>query len=155
MPQDRSKTFRLIETADNFVKYAAPGKEARAAARARRRYEKAGQLAEQSGDDELVQQVRLRIADLERRAAMPVSEHPDVDDDSVITSLPPAHAGERVPPGQRVVRGWPVLHEGPIPRFNESTWNLVVDGACARPLDFGYRGLKDLPIIEMTSDFHC
>jgi DMSO/TMAO reductase YedYZ molybdopterin-dependent catalytic subunit len=153
--RERSKNFRLIETADNFVKYAAPGKEARAAARARRRYEKAGQLAEQSGDDELAEQVRLRIADLERRATMPAGEQARADDDSVITSLPPAHADERVPPGQRVVRGWPVLHEGPIPRFNEATWNLVVDGACERPLDLGYGGLKELPIVEMTSDFHC
>ncbi|MGH2825864.1 MAG: sulfite oxidase-like oxidoreductase [Actinomycetota bacterium] len=155
MPGDRSKTFRLIETADNFVKYAAPGKEARAASRARRRYEKAGRLAQQTGDDELAEQVRLRIADLERRAAMPATEQTEADDESVITSLPPAHAEVRVPPGQRVVRGWPVLHEGPIPRFNETTWNLVVEGACERPLDLSYAGLKELPVIAMTSDFHC
>jgi DMSO/TMAO reductase YedYZ molybdopterin-dependent catalytic subunit len=151
---DRARIFRLIETADNFVKYAAPGKEARAAARARKRYEKAGRLAEQSQDDELRQQVRLRLADLERRSSMPESGV-DAGDDDVITSGPPEHAAERVPPGQRIVRGWPVLHEGRIPRFDESTWSLAIDGACDNSFSLEYREVLTLPVVEMTSDFHC
>ncbi|MGH2698111.1 MAG: sulfite oxidase-like oxidoreductase [Actinomycetota bacterium] len=154
MAEERPEIFRLIETADNFVKYAAPGKEARAEKRARRRYEKAERLAEQAGAEELVEQVRLRLADLERRASLPASGA-DAYDEEVITSIPPEHATERVPPGQRVVRGWPVLHEGRIPRFDQSTWSLALDGACAHALRLDYAEVQALPTVDLTSDFHC
>ena len=155
MAQDHEKIFRLIETADNFVKYAAPGRESRAEARARKRYLKAQRLAEQSANDELVDQVKLRLEDLDRRARLAPSERTTAEDDGIITSEPPAHASERVPPGQRVVRGWPVLHEGSIPRFDESSWSFTVDGACAEAVTLGYSALQDLGPLEMRSDFHC
>ena len=155
MAQEREKIFRLIETADNFVKYAAPGREARAEARARKRYLKAQRLAEQSRDDGLVEQVRLRLADLERRSTLAPAERDAGSDDDTITSEPPEHATDRVPPGQRIVRGWPVLHEGRIPRFDESTWSFSVDGACANSLAWSYSELQDQGPTEMTSDFHC
>jgi len=153
--QDHEKIFHLIETADNFVKYAAPGRESRAEARARKRYLKAQRLAEQAANDELVDQVRLRLEDLDRRARLAPAERAAADDDGIITSEPPSHAAERVPPGQRVVRGWPVLHEGRIPRFDESSWSFTVDGACAEVLTLGYSTLQDLGPLEMRSDFHC
>lgn len=155
MAQEREKIFRLIETADNFVKYAAPGREARAEARARKRYLKAQRLAEQSRDDELVDQVRLRLADLERRSTLAPADRDTGGYDDTITSEPPEHAADRVPPGQRVVRGWPVLHEGRIPRFDESSWSFAVDGACANASTLSYSELQVLRPLEMTSDFHC
>ena len=154
MDQEHEKIFRLIETADNFVKYASPGKESRAESRARKRYLRAQRLAEQSSDDGLVEQVRLRLEDLERRSKLAPSERA-ADDDDTITSEPPEHAAERVPPGQRVVRGWPVLHEGSIPRFDESSWSFTVEGACAHAVTLGYSELQDLGPLEMRSDFHC
>lgn len=155
MASEREKIFRLIETADNFVKYAAAGREARAEARARKRYLKAQRLAERSGDDELVGQVRLRLADLDRRSTLEPAARDDEGDDDVITSGPPEHAADRVPPGQRIVRGWPVLHEGRIPRFDESSWSFEVNGACADAVTLNYSELQDLGSMEMTSDFHC
>ena len=154
MAKEHERIFRLIESADNFVKYAATGKEARADARARKRYLKAQRLAEQSGDDELVDQVRLRLQDLERRSRLAPSERAAADDDD-ITAEPPEHAAERVPPGQRIVRGWPVLHEGTIPRFDEASWSFTVDGACEDELSLGYSVLQELGPLEMRSDFHC
>ena len=155
MDQEHEKIFRLIETADNFVKYASPGKESRADSRARKRYLKAQRLAEQSGDDELIEQVQLRLADLERRSKLAPAERAASGDDDIITSEPPEQAGARVPPGQRVVRGWPVLHEGSIPRFDESSWSFAVEGACAEVVTLGYGELQDLGPLEMRSDFHC
>jgi DMSO/TMAO reductase YedYZ molybdopterin-dependent catalytic subunit len=153
--QDHEKIFRLIETADNFVKYAAAGKEERAEAKARKRYLKARRLAEQSSNDELVDQVRLRLEDLAQRSRLEPAERVAGDDNGTITSEPPEHAAERVPPGQRVVRGWPVLHEGSIPRFDESSWSFTVDGACAESLTLDYSTLQELGPLEMRSDFHC
>ncbi|MDQ3878036.1 MAG: sulfite oxidase-like oxidoreductase [Actinomycetota bacterium] len=73
----------------------------------------------------------------------------------MLTSDLPAHAQARVPPHQRVTRGWPVLHEGPIPRFDVDSWRLTVDGACESPFELTYDELKALPNVEMNSDFHC
>jgi DMSO/TMAO reductase YedYZ molybdopterin-dependent catalytic subunit len=160
MTAERERIFRLLETADNFVKYAGPGREQRGADRARKRYEKAAVLADRAGDTEMLGQVKLRLADLERRASLPADaagagDFEDSIGGSVLTSELPEHAQRRVPPGQRVTRGWPVLHEGPIPRFDEASWNLRVWGTSARDVELGYAQLKALPNIEMASDFHC
>jgi DMSO/TMAO reductase YedYZ molybdopterin-dependent catalytic subunit len=168
---DRARVFRLLETADNFVKYATPGHEGRAADRARARYESALELAQNNGDAALVEQVRLRIDDLGRRAALADAESSapaaaDTGNEGVpqareVRALsatgadPASSADRRVPPGQRVTRGWPVLHEGPIPRFDRDSWRLQIHGACKRPYGLGYDELHALPQIDLRSDFHC
>ena len=155
---DRDRIFKLLETADNFVKYAPPGRLDKAALRARRRYEKAGKLAEAVGDGDMLEQVRLRLGDLERRAALPPEEVDATTDNiggSIATSDLPVHAQSRVPPGQRVTRGWPVLHEGPIPRFDPATWSFEIRGETAREVSLSYEELRARPHVEMRSDFHC
>jgi DMSO/TMAO reductase YedYZ molybdopterin-dependent catalytic subunit len=152
---DREQIFHLIETADNFVKYADAGAEDRAAERARKRYQEAAQLAERAGDSYMIDQVRLRVADLERRAALPRRDVAEPSEPEVMVSELPEHAADRVPPGQRVTRRWPVLHEGPIPRFDRSTWRLTISGACAKEVVVSYDELIALPHADMRSDFHC
>ncbi|MEK7785994.1 MAG: sulfite oxidase-like oxidoreductase, partial [Chloroflexota bacterium] len=34
----------------------------------------------------------------------------------------------RLPPGQSLTQRFPVLHYGPVPRFNPATWDLRVFG---------------------------
>lgn len=36
-----------------------------------------------------------------------------------------------LPPGQRLVKGWPVSHYGPVPRFRPDRWDLKVFGTTA------------------------
>lgn len=159
MSDQRTKIFRLIETADNFVKYSQPGRADRAARRARKRLEKAQEVAVAAGDLEMQEQIRLRLEDLERRAALPEDTiGPDVtgpDNADSLTAALPEHAAARVPPGQRLKKGWPVLHEGPVPKFDPRTWRFSIDGLVGRALEFTYDELKALPNTEMTSDFHC
>ncbi|MGH2807661.1 MAG: sulfite oxidase-like oxidoreductase [Actinomycetota bacterium] len=159
MSDQRTKIFRLIETADNFVKYSQPGRADRGARRARKRLEKAQDLAVAAGDLEMQEQIRLRLEDLERRAALPDdATGPDVtgpDNADSLTAALPEHAAARVPPGQRLKKGWPVLHEGPVPKFDTRTWRLSVNGLVGRSLELTYEELKALPSTEMTSDFHC
>jgi DMSO/TMAO reductase YedYZ molybdopterin-dependent catalytic subunit len=154
---ERERIFKLLETADNFVKYAAPGREERAAERARKRYERAAKLADRDGDSEMLAQAKLRLADLERRASLPpdAPSADSVDDGAIVDIDPPPHAAARVPPGQRVTRGWPVLHEGPIPRFDPATWRLTITGAVGAGVELAYDDLKALENVEMRSDFHC
>src|SRR5207302_1866850 len=56
----------------------------------------------------------------------------------------PEEVAARVPPGQRLVKGWPVLHYGPIPRFDESTWDFKVYGLVDNPYTLSYQELKAL-----------
>jgi DMSO/TMAO reductase YedYZ molybdopterin-dependent catalytic subunit len=158
MASERERIFKLLETADNFVKYAGPGREERGAERARKRYEKAVKLAVKAGEAELVEQAKLRLADLDRNAELPAGVLDTSDDGpggSILASELPPHAAARVPPHQRVTRGWPVLHEGPIPRFDPETWRLTVTGACATKVELSYDELKALPTVELDADFHC
>jgi DMSO/TMAO reductase YedYZ molybdopterin-dependent catalytic subunit len=155
---ERERIFDLLEKADNFVKYAPTGREDRAAERARKRYRRALELAEAAGDHEMADQARVRLDDLERRARLGPGardESSDVVAGAILTADLPEHASARVPPGQRVTRGWPVLHEGPIPRFDRATWRLQVKGLVATPIELSYDALRDLDVIEMRADFHC
>ncbi len=45
----------------------------------------------------------------------------------------------RLPPGQSLTQKFPVLHYGPVPRFNPATWDFRVWGEVVRDaqLDLG------------------
>lgn len=61
----------------------------------------------------------------------------------------------RLPPGQHVAKGWPVLDLGIKPALSRDAWELLVDGLVGNPLELRWGGLEALPQIETTSDFHC
>ncbi len=61
----------------------------------------------------------------------------------------------RIPPGQRLVKTWPVLHFGTVPRFDESTWDLRVFGLVEQPLRLSYAELKALGAVTVVADMHC
>jgi DMSO/TMAO reductase YedYZ molybdopterin-dependent catalytic subunit len=67
----------------------------------------------------------------------------------------PEEIAKRVPPGQHLVKGWPVLHFGSIPTFDESSWNFRMYGECENPFTLSYRELKDLPNARIEADMHC
>ena len=61
----------------------------------------------------------------------------------------------RVPPNQRLTRGWPVLHASPIPKFNPETWEFRVWGLVDNELEWTWDEFRALPTVTLTSDFHC
>jgi len=61
----------------------------------------------------------------------------------------------RVPPGNRLVKGWPVLHYGPIPRFDGTNWDLRVFGLVEEPYTLTYQELRALGPVTVTADMHC
>jgi DMSO/TMAO reductase YedYZ molybdopterin-dependent catalytic subunit len=67
----------------------------------------------------------------------------------------PEEVARRVPPGNRLVKGWPVLHYGPIPAFEEATWDLQVHGLVEAPYRLTYAELKALGPEKVTADMHC
>ncbi|MGN9780073.1 molybdopterin-dependent oxidoreductase [Nonomuraea sp. ZG12] len=66
-------------------------------------------------------------------------------------------AESRLPPGQYVPRGLPVVHYGRVPSFKPDTWDFRVFGATAsgREHGFGWDEFERLPRTSVTADFHC
>ncbi|MEK7505363.1 MAG: sulfite oxidase-like oxidoreductase, partial [Patescibacteria group bacterium] len=61
----------------------------------------------------------------------------------------------RLPPGQYMVRDFPVLSLGPTPEIYEDKWKLEVTGLVERPLVFNILELKDSAKEEVKRDIHC
>lgn len=66
----------------------------------------------------------------------------------------PAGAG-RLPPGQRLVREWPVLDLGIQPTVREQDWKLRVDGLIAEALTWDWNDFLEQPQSVVTCDMHC
>lgn len=64
-------------------------------------------------------------------------------------------ARERLPPGQRLVRDWPVLDLGAQPQVTEQTFRLDVDGAVEDRLSLNWAEFLALPQTDSVSDMHC
>lgn len=65
------------------------------------------------------------------------------------------HDPARVPPNQRLTRGWPVLHASPIPKFNPEIWRFRVWGLVSNEIEWTWDEFRALPTVTLTSDFHC
>jgi DMSO/TMAO reductase YedYZ molybdopterin-dependent catalytic subunit len=62
----------------------------------------------------------------------------------------------RVPPGQVVTHGFPVLHAGSIPyAVTPQTWTLNVHGEVGTPETLSFADLLALPQRDVTVDIHC
>jgi DMSO/TMAO reductase YedYZ molybdopterin-dependent catalytic subunit len=68
---------------------------------------------------------------------------------------PRASPRSRVPPGQGVTRGWPVLHVGDVPVFDPELWRLQVCGEVERTLELTWAEFTALPESTLQADFHC
>ena len=61
----------------------------------------------------------------------------------------------RLPPGQYIPRGWPVLHYGPVPKFAPPKWDFRVFGATEEERTLSWTDFEALPRVEVHADFHC
>ena len=64
-------------------------------------------------------------------------------------------ARDRLPPGQKLVRDWPVLDLGAEPEVTPQRFRLDIDGAVARPIGFSLDEFMALPQEDSVSDIHC
>jgi DMSO/TMAO reductase YedYZ molybdopterin-dependent catalytic subunit len=62
---------------------------------------------------------------------------------------------ERLPPGQYLVDGFPVLSAGPTPHTPLDEWTFTVEGAVQEPRTWTWDELRALPSEEVTTDIHC
>ena len=61
---------------------------------------------------------------------------------------------ERVPPGQYLAKGFPVLTYGETPEIRTENWQFKVWGLVT-PKTFSWSDFMALPHHEFTKDFHC
>jgi DMSO/TMAO reductase YedYZ molybdopterin-dependent catalytic subunit len=61
----------------------------------------------------------------------------------------------RVPPGQGVTKGWPLLHVGEVPATPKERWTLALRGEVERPCELAWGALLALPQTKVRRDFHC
>lgn len=66
-----------------------------------------------------------------------------------------AGQAQRLPPGQRLVKDWPVLDLGVQPVVDKDTWTLTIDGTVEKPVTWRWDDFLSAPQSEMTSDIHC
>jgi DMSO/TMAO reductase YedYZ molybdopterin-dependent catalytic subunit len=61
----------------------------------------------------------------------------------------------RVPRGQVETKRWPILHAGPTPRVDLSTWSLALSGLVDRPISWSWQEFRSLPSSRVFADMHC
>lgn len=62
---------------------------------------------------------------------------------------------DRLPPGQKLTEGFPVLDLGVQPEIPPAEWQLKLDGLVATPTQLTWEQFNALPQVEDVSDFHC
>jgi DMSO/TMAO reductase YedYZ molybdopterin-dependent catalytic subunit len=62
--------------------------------------------------------------------------------------------GDRIPPGQYLVDGFPVLSAGPTPRTRLDEWTFSIQGG-AEPVTWTWEEFQALPSEAVTKDIHC
>ena len=62
---------------------------------------------------------------------------------------------DRLPPGQHLVRDWPVLDLGMQPRIPLESWRLDVTGAVEHPVSWDWTAFRAQKQTQETTDIHC
>lgn len=67
---------------------------------------------------------------------------------------PTSENGDRVPPGQHLAQGFPVLTYGATPQVSREEWEFSVWGL-VKPQKWNWSDFMELPQNDFTADFHC
>jgi DMSO/TMAO reductase YedYZ molybdopterin-dependent catalytic subunit len=72
-----------------------------------------------------------------------------------LTGQAPRPQESRLPPGQHLVKNWPVLDLGRQPDVSRERWRLKIGGLVQRPVTLDWAAFMALPQSTMRSDIHC
>jgi len=61
----------------------------------------------------------------------------------------------RLPPGQKLTDGWPVLSYGAVPKVDLATWSLRLIGLVEEEVVFSWDEFNALPQTTVHCDIHC
>lgn len=61
----------------------------------------------------------------------------------------------RLPPGQALTEKFPVLHYGPVPRYDMTKWDFRIFGEVEQERRFTWDEFQQLPMRTVAMDIHC
>lgn len=61
----------------------------------------------------------------------------------------------RLPPGQYITPGFPVLSAGPTPHTPLERWSFNIEGLLANPVEWSWEKFLELPSQRFVVDIHC
>jgi DMSO/TMAO reductase YedYZ molybdopterin-dependent catalytic subunit len=64
-------------------------------------------------------------------------------------------SNDRLPPGQYLERGFPVLSAGPTPHIPLDQWDFAISGAISEERHWTWEEFQALPREQITVDIHC
>jgi DMSO/TMAO reductase YedYZ molybdopterin-dependent catalytic subunit len=67
----------------------------------------------------------------------------------------PEELAARLPPGQYLERGFPVLSAGPTPTVAPEDWRLRIDGMVGAKREWSWQDFQRLPFEAVPCDIHC
>jgi DMSO/TMAO reductase YedYZ molybdopterin-dependent catalytic subunit len=73
----------------------------------------------------------------------------------LLTGRPDLGHVNRLPPGQKEVRNWPVLDLGVQPEVKPEAWRLDIDGLVEAPISWSLDAFMAQPQEDFLSDIHC
>jgi DMSO/TMAO reductase YedYZ molybdopterin-dependent catalytic subunit len=96
-------------------------------------------------DDNLLGKVKPKLVESKQKWA---------DEGRLLTGRH-ADPAQRLPPGQREVKNWPVLDLGVQPDVPIQKWRLDVDGLVDNPVSWSWQDFAAQPQAKIASDIHC
>jgi DMSO/TMAO reductase YedYZ molybdopterin-dependent catalytic subunit len=98
------------------------------------------------GDESLLGKVRQKLVETKQKWA---------GEGRLLTGRRADPLSERLPPGQREVKNWPVLDLGVQPPIPTAKWRLDVTGLVEHPLSWSWADFQAQPQSRFASDIHC
>jgi DMSO/TMAO reductase YedYZ molybdopterin-dependent catalytic subunit len=77
------------------------------------------------------------------------------DEGRFLTGRATRPEADRLPPGQHLVRDWPVLDLGVQPKLTLETWTLRIYGAVTEAVTWDWAAFRGQPQHREVSDIHC
>ncbi|MCX6668683.1 MAG: sulfite oxidase-like oxidoreductase [Methanothrix sp.] len=74
---------------------------------------------------------------------------------SDVIRSPDTERANRIPPGQSLTEGWPVLHYGGVPKIDPVEWSLRLFGLVEKERSLSFSEFLALPQVRVFSDVHC
>lgn len=97
-------------------------------------------------DESLLDRVRQKLIDTKQKWA---------GEGRLLTGTSADPSAQRLPPGQREVKNWPVLDLGIQPEILAAKWRLDIVGAVENPISWGWADYRAQPQVQVQSDIHC
>jgi DMSO/TMAO reductase YedYZ molybdopterin-dependent catalytic subunit len=68
---------------------------------------------------------------------------------------PDTYRSNRIPPGQKLTKKFPVLHHGSVAKVNINNWKFSITGLVNNNRDLNFEEFSSLKRVKVLADIHC